>query len=75
MWDAKGVQNDDTHMPGFSFEASWAPDGAVWLKKTRLPDVATLDSISRECPERFAKMRVPSDTATFGPGYIFNRSK
>jgi hypothetical protein len=74
MWDPKGVQRDDTHSPGFTFEASWAPDGAVWLNHTRIHAVADLDSIARECPDRYRKMRIPSDTATWGPAYLFNRS-
>jgi hypothetical protein len=34
-----------------------------------------LDSIARECPDRFRKMRIPSDTSTWGPAYLFNRSR
>ena len=74
IWDPKGVQSDDTRLPGFTFEASWAPDGAVWLKRTRIKAVADLDSIARECPDRYRKMRIPSDTTTWGPAYLFNRS-
>ena len=75
MWDPKGVQTDDTRLPGFVFEASWAPDGAVWLNRTRIKAVADLDSIARECPDRYRKMRIPSDTTTWGPAYLFNRSR
>jgi hypothetical protein len=74
VWDPKGVQKDDTHVPGYSFEASWAPDGAVWLKRTRIKAVSDLDSIARECPDRFRKMSISSDTNTWGPAYLFNRS-
>jgi hypothetical protein len=74
VWDPKGVHSDETHPPRYTFEASWAPDGAVWLKRTRLPEVSDLDSIARECPERYKKMRIPSDTASWGPAYLFNRS-
>jgi hypothetical protein len=74
VWDPKGVQKDDTHVPGYTFEASWAPDGAVWLKRTRIKAVADMDSIARECPEKFRKMRIPSDTTTWGPAFLYNRS-
>jgi len=75
MWDPKGVQSDSTRLSGFTFEASWAPDGAVWLNRTRIKAVADLDSIARECPDRYRKMRIPSDTTTWGPAYLFNRSR
>jgi hypothetical protein len=75
MWDYQGI-NVDSHPSNFPFEASWAPDGAVWLKHTRIPEVATLDSIARECPDRFRnKMSLASDTLGKGEAVLFNRSK
>ncbi|MDB5105603.1 MAG: hypothetical protein JWP91_3292 [Fibrobacteres bacterium] len=75
LWDYKGIQGDDHRSPN-RFEASWAPEGAVWIKRTRIPEVATLDSIAKECPERYrTKMSVPSDTLGFGEAVLFNRSR
>ena len=74
MWDGKGIQKEEG-APGFRFEASWSPAEAVYLKRTRLPDIATLDSIAKECPERFAKIRVPSDTTGTGTALLYNRSR
>jgi hypothetical protein len=74
IWDHHGIQAD-THEPGLTFEASWAPDGAVWLRRTRIPAVATLDDIAKECPDKAARMRAPSDTTAAGPALLFNKSR
>ncbi len=74
IWDHKGIQMD-THEPGLSFEASWGVSGAVWLKKTRINAVATLEDIAGECPTDYARMRVPSDTTAAGTALLFNRSR
>ncbi len=76
FWDIYKIQTEDFPQPaGFLFEAAWAPDGAAYLKKTRLQDVATLADIEKECPERYSKMKIPSDTIGKGLGILFNRSK
>jgi hypothetical protein len=75
LWDYQGI-NPDTHPSDFPFEASWSPDGAEWLKHTRIPAIATLDSIARECPERYRnRMSHASDTLGKGEAVLFNRSK
>jgi hypothetical protein len=57
MYDALGVQVPTTEATlGWdparaSFEAAWAPDGAVCLARTR--DRRALETIQKECPGRF----------------------
>jgi hypothetical protein len=47
MWDRAGVQAPQTDLP---FEAAWGPDGAVCLRRARVPAVATTADVLRSCP-------------------------
>lgn len=51
VYDRLGVQVD-TSLPGLSFEAAWNEHGAVCLRKTRIPEIAILEDIEKECPEK-----------------------
>jgi hypothetical protein len=68
MYDALGVQQLTTvAVTGWdperaSFEAAWAPDGAVCLARTR--DGRALETIQQECPGRF----VPGAAVEVGQG-------
>lgn len=52
LYDDLGIQKP-ARRPGTLFEAAWSPDGAFCLSRTRkgIP----LETIRKECPERFAK--------------------
>lgn len=52
LWDRLNIQTD-THEKGLSFEAAWNEHGAVCLKKTRIPHMARLQDIFKECPQKF----------------------
>jgi hypothetical protein len=47
IWDRAGVQAPQTDLP---FEAAWSPDGAVCLRRARVPAVATTAEVLRACP-------------------------
>lgn len=54
LFDRIGIEKD-TKEPGLSFEAAWNEQGAICVKKTRIKEIATLDSILRECPQKIGK--------------------
>jgi hypothetical protein len=51
IYDTLGIQ---TPTPGssLSFEAVWKPDGAVCVRKTRIPELVSLDALLAACPAR-----------------------
>ncbi len=51
IFDQLNIQAD-SHAPELKFEAAWNDQGAVCVKKTRIQEVATLDIVKKECPER-----------------------
>jgi hypothetical protein len=40
--------------PTMTFEAAWGPDGAVCVRRVRIPEKASLDGLLRECPAKLA---------------------
>jgi hypothetical protein len=52
--DRLGIQ-PGVPIPTTVFEAGWAPDGAVCVARTRVPDVLDLNALRARCPERFTK--------------------
>jgi hypothetical protein len=73
LWDNLDIQKD-TKTPGLTFEAAWDENGAVCLHKTRVPKVATLADILRECPDKFAAQKDCQEDHS-PKAFIFNRSK
>jgi ADYC domain len=59
LYDRLGIQRDEP-APGMSFEAAWAPDGAVCVAHPRLPDLITLEEVARSCPARLAGRTGPA---------------
>jgi ADYC domain len=51
--DRLGVQTFDP-APAMDFEAAWGADGAVCVRRVRVPGAASLDELVRACPERLA---------------------
>lgn len=74
IYDRFGIQQSQP-APGMSFEAAWAPDGAVCIARTRIPDVATLDDILASCPRLRQAPSGAACTETAASGaLLFNRS-
>ena len=51
--DRLGVQIFDP-APAMSFEAAWGANGAVCVRRVRVPEAASLDELVRACPGRLA---------------------
>lgn len=51
IYDRKGIQVSDPSL-GLDFEAAWGPDGAVCVRKVRIPEKTSLDALVRSCPRR-----------------------
>ena len=71
IFDRLGVQNDEV-APGMSFEAAFAPDGAVCVAHPRLPDEASLQRIVELCPKLAGRVGATCDDTS--PGLLFVRS-
>ena len=78
VYDRVGVQASEPS-PELTFEAAWAPDGAVCVRKTRIGEVWTLDQLTATCPERFAGRVGPACTEaeamSLPDALIFNDSR
>jgi len=51
VFDALGIQKSESPAT-MSFEAAWDADGAVCVKKTRIPELLPLADLPGKCPER-----------------------
>ena len=51
--DKLGLQVYDPD-PDMQFEAAWGPNGAVCVRKVRIPEITSLDALVRACPYRLA---------------------
>ena len=49
IFDRIGIQRDEP-APGMRFEAAFGPDGAVCVRRTRLPDLLQLSVLGAACP-------------------------
>lgn len=74
IYDRIGVQTSGND-PVFSFEASWAPDGAVCVAHPRIPDIINLDGLARACPRLAGKLGPTVCSQNFFGGLVFNRSR
>jgi hypothetical protein len=74
VYDRLGMQRLDP-MPTMRFEAAWAPDGAVVVNRTRLPEVASLIEVLRACPDRLAhRIGTEARAINSADALIFNHS-
>jgi hypothetical protein len=71
IFDTVGIQRAGT-TPEMTFEAVWGPDGAVCVRRTRLPDVFDSVTLAAQCPRLARSIGEKCDEAT--PGLLFNRS-
>ena len=64
--------------PALRFEAAWGPDGAVCVRRVRVPEEASLEGLANACPGRLAgKIGAACDEAAVrhsGEALILNRS-
>jgi hypothetical protein len=63
---------------GMSFEAAWAPDGAVCVAHVRVTGLATPEGLTRACPGRLVGRIGPvcqEETAVRLGGILFNKSR
>ena len=76
IYDRLGIQKPETREdPAFSFEAAWAPGGAVCVRHTRWQDLLTLEQLRQQYPH-LASGRDCSETGSQAQGaLLFNRSK
>jgi len=76
VYDDRGVQRSDAD-PGFRFEAGWAPDGAVCVARTRIPDVLDLPQLAARCPRLAPTLGPACDEASARRqgAVLFNRSR
>jgi hypothetical protein len=50
-YDTIGIQSLKP-ATGLSFEAAWLADGAVCVRKVRIPEITTLEALVQSCPAR-----------------------
>jgi hypothetical protein len=51
VYDTVGIQSPQL-ASGLSFEAAWRADGAVCVRKVRIPEITTLEALVQSCPAR-----------------------
>ncbi|HYE48203.1 MAG TPA: ADYC domain-containing protein [Azospirillaceae bacterium] len=59
---------------GMSFEAGWGPEGAVCLRKVRIPDIARLQDVRAACPRLAAQPDCTEARARGLGALLFNES-
>jgi hypothetical protein len=78
QYDRVGIQADDSP-PGMSFEAAWGPDGAVCVRRVRVPEKASLERLApiscpRLKPEVLGEACSEETAPSFGRVLLFNKS-
>ena len=65
VYDTVGIQSPQ---PGseLSFEAGWRADGAICVRKVRIPEITTLEALVQSCPARLQKHVGPECTEERG---------
>jgi hypothetical protein len=71
IFDTIGIQRDEP-TPGMTFEAAWEPDGAVCVRRTRLPELFDSVALAKRCPRLAGLIDEKCDEAA--PALLFNRS-
>jgi ADYC domain len=71
IFDTINIQRDEP-APGMTFEAAWGPDGAVCVRRTRLPDVVDERALAAICPRLSQAIGEACDEKA--PALLFNRS-
>jgi hypothetical protein len=71
IFDAIGIQRDEP-ASGMTIEAAWRPDGAVCVRRTRLPDVLDSTGLAANCPR--LKHSIGETCNEAAPALLFNHS-
>lgn len=66
VWDRLGI-NEREKVPGMTFEADWAPDGASRIRRTRFPGAMAF--VRQTCPDR-----LEGNGAVRDAGFLSNAS-
>jgi len=74
IYDRIGLQKSDAD-PTLTFEAAWAPDGALCVARTRIPDIIDLEGLARACPRLAGRLGPHACNENMPGGLIFNRSR
>jgi ADYC domain len=61
VYDTVGIQLPEPGS-GLSFEAAWRADGAVCVRKVRIPEITTLEALVQSCPARLRNRVGPECT-------------
>jgi hypothetical protein len=74
VFDRLGIQSPepDPHDPTLQFEAAWGPNGAVCVRRTRLPEILTTDQLAERYPH--LTDRIGPDCSEATAALIWNRS-
>ena len=72
--DKLGIQVYD-QLPDMHFEAAWSPEGAVCVRKVRIPENTSLDALARTCPHRLAGRVGDICTEAAPRALMFNQSR
>jgi ADYC domain len=72
--DRLGIQPPESDPPGaaLEFEAAWGPDGAVCIRRTRIPEVLSTPELAERYPHLADKIGPNCSEAVNAP--IWNRS-
>jgi hypothetical protein len=75
LYDVLGIQKREPEDAEFTFEAGWAPGGAVCVAHTRWSDVATLAELRQSCP-RLVQVEACDEASARSKGaLLFNSSR
>ena len=76
LYDDAGIQTPGTYEDAaFTFEAGWAPDGAVCVARTRWPDLISRDALFAQCPRLATTPVCDEATARKAGARLFNRTR
>jgi hypothetical protein len=76
MYDRHGVQRSESG-PELTFEAGWAPEGAVCVAHPRIRENVTLEQLAERCPRLRGALgeACTEDAAAAAGAVLFNRSR
>jgi ADYC domain len=70
--DRLGIKQARPDPGRLAFEAAWGPDGAVCVRRTRIPELLSNDELARRYPRLIERIGLGCSEAT--PALIWNRS-
>ena len=73
VFDRLGIQQPDVDPIGLRFEAAWGPDGAICVRRTRIPEILLIETLA-ERHGRLGRSPNSSECSEATPAIIWNRS-